>query len=110
MSVTHTVLFQFKEDADPEKVKATCEHFLSLKTRCIHPTSQAPYLVSLKGGKDNSPEGLQNGITHGFVAEFASVEDRDYYVKTDPTHQEFVKTLDGLVVKAIVVDFVNEVY
>lgn len=44
------------------------------------------------------------------MAEFASVEDRDYYVKTDPNHQEVVKTLDGLVVKAIVVDFVNEVY
>ncbi|OAA60363.1 Fungal trichothecene efflux pump [Niveomyces insectorum RCEF 264] len=110
MSVTHTVLFQFKEDADPEKVKATCKHFLSLKTGCIHPTTQAPYVLSIKGGKDNSPEGLQNGITHGFVVEFSSLEHRDYYVKTDPAHQAFVKTLDNLVVKAIVVDFVNEEY
>lgn len=52
----------------------------------------------------------QNGITHGFVVEFASVADRDYYVKTDPAHQAFVKTLDGLVVKAIVVDFLNGEY
>ncbi len=52
----------------------------------------------------------QSGITHGFVAEFASVEDRDYYTKSDPAHQAFVKTLDKIVVKAIVVDFVNKQY
>ena len=52
----------------------------------------------------------KNGITHGFVAEFASAEDRNYYVNTDPTHQAFVKSIDELVEKAIVVDFSNGVY
>jgi hypothetical protein len=53
---------------------------------------------------------LQNGITHGFVVEFSSVEDRDYYTKTDPSHQAFVKGIWHLVEKAIVVDFINGVY
>jgi hypothetical protein len=44
------------------------------------------------------------------VAEFSSVEDRDYYVKTDPAHQAFIKSLDGLIEKAIVVDFNDGVY
>jgi hypothetical protein len=52
-----------------------------------------------------SDNDLQNGITHGFVVEFASREDRDYYVKEDPTHQAFVKSIEDLVEKAIVVDF-----
>jgi len=30
-------------------------------------------------------------LTHGFVLEFASKEDRDYYVKQDPSHLAFVK-------------------
>ena len=29
---------------------------------------------------------MQKGFTHGFVIEFASVADRDYYVATDPAH------------------------
>ncbi|KAF9768374.1 hypothetical protein IL306_014343 [Fusarium sp. DS 682] len=110
MSITHTVLFQIKADAKPEDVKALCDRFLALKDNCCHPDTKNPYITSVKGGRDNSPEGLQNGITHGFVVEFHCAEDRDYYVKTDPAHQAFVKSIGGLVEKAIVVDFSNGVY
>ncbi|KAH8891426.1 hypothetical protein GQ53DRAFT_746541 [Thozetella sp. PMI_491] len=107
MSVTHTVLIQFNSGVKTEDVNATCGRFIALKDSCIHPTNDAPYILSLKGGKDNSPEGLQNGITHGFVVEFASTEDRDYYVKIDPSHQAFIRSLGGLVDKVIVVDFIT---
>ncbi|KAK4234244.1 hypothetical protein C8A03DRAFT_37984 [Achaetomium macrosporum] len=110
MSVTHTVLFRFKSDVNPDEVKAACARFLSLKNTCIRPASNVAYIKSLKGGKDNSPEGLQNGITHGFVVEFDSVEDRDYYVSKDPSHLAFVASIDGLVEKAVVVDFIDGEY
>ncbi|KAF5651750.1 Stress responsive A B barrel domain protein [Fusarium sp. NRRL 25303] len=110
MSITHTVLFQFKDSVDQKDVTKTCDDFLQLKDLCIHPTSNKPYIISLQGGKDNSPEGMQNGITHGFVATFESAEDRDYYVKTDPAHQTFIAQVGGLVERAIVVDFTNGVY
>ncbi|KAH6847917.1 stress responsive A/B barrel domain-containing protein [Chaetomium sp. MPI-CAGE-AT-0009] len=110
MSLIHIVLFQFKADADPEAVKAVCARFLSLKDNCIHPTTKSPYILSLRCGKDNSPEGLQNGMTHGFVLEFASPEDRDYYVTTDPVHQEFVKALADVLEKPTVLDFSDGVY
>ncbi|KAH6621237.1 hypothetical protein B0J18DRAFT_466843 [Chaetomium sp. MPI-SDFR-AT-0129] len=110
MSLVHVVLFQFKADANPETIKAVCDHFLSLKESCINPTSGEPYILSLRCGKDNSPEGFQNGMTHGFVVEFASPEDRDYYVTTDPAHQAFVKTLSGVVEKPTVLDFVDGLY
>ncbi|KAM5361276.1 hypothetical protein ACJZ2D_013225 [Fusarium nematophilum] len=51
-----------------------------------------------------------NGIAHGFAAEFNSAENRDYYVKTGPTHQAFVDSISSLVEKAAVVDFTNCAY
>ena len=48
---------------------------------------------------------LQQGMTHGFVVEFDSKEDRDYYVHRDQTHQEFRKHAKELVEKATVFDF-----
>jgi Stress responsive A/B Barrel Domain len=47
----------------------------------------------------------QADITHGFVVEFESVEDRDYYTSKDPTHLAFTKVAGEVLVKAIVVDF-----
>jgi len=76
---------------------------LALKSTCLHPTSQKPYVKSLLGGRDNSPEGLQKGITHAFVVEFDNEKDRDYYAKEDPVHRKFVESLGGMV-NAQVVD------
>ncbi|KAI1859866.1 hypothetical protein JX265_010315 [Neoarthrinium moseri] len=83
---------------------------LSLKDGCVHPESQRPYIKSLTGGKDNSPEGLQNGIQYAFVVEFESLADRDYYVSTDPTHQAFVQSAGSIIEKAIVVDYSTGIF
>lgn len=37
--------------------------------------------------------------------EFASAEDRDYYVEEDPAHRAFVESLGGLVGEIGVLDF-----
>ncbi|KAJ5677722.1 uncharacterized protein N7477_003355 [Penicillium maclennaniae] len=105
MSITHIVLFQFKSGLEPAVIKDTCDRMLALKDNCLHPTSQKPYIVSSSGGSDNSPEGIQNGMTHAFVVEFASAEDRDYYIQKDPAHLAFVQSLGGVVEKAQVVDY-----
>lgn len=34
---------------------------------------------------------LQGPFTHGFVVEFETEQDRDYYVSKDPAHQDFIK-------------------
>ncbi|EHA56141.1 hypothetical protein MCOR02_005959 [Pyricularia oryzae] len=105
MTVKHIVLFQFKADARPEAIQEVCSNMVALKDNCLHPASQMPYIKSMSGGKDNSPENLQNGIQYAFVAEFESLEDRDYYVAKDPTHQSFVKNAGQIIEKAIVVDY-----
>ena len=44
-------------------------------------------------GKDNSPEGQQGGLTHGFVMEFQDEEDRTFYLKEDASHLDLEKYL-----------------
>jgi hypothetical protein len=39
--------------------------------------------------------------------EFDSLEKRDYYVKTDPSHKAFLQSVGPVLEKAIVVDFTD---
>ncbi|OJJ01913.1 hypothetical protein ASPVEDRAFT_83435 [Aspergillus versicolor CBS 583.65] len=105
MTITHIVLFEFKQGAPVGAIQEACKNMLSLRDRCLHPSTGKPYIQSASGGKDNSPEGTQGGITHAFVVEFATSADRDFYVAHDSIHQEFVKGLDGLLERAQVIDF-----
>lgn len=52
----------------------------------------------------------QGGFTHGFVMEFQSEADRDYYVTEDPAHLGFVQGLEGIVKGVRVVDFQEGVF
>lgn len=112
-----------------------CDRFYSLKKVCLHPTSNTPYIISLKGGKDISPEEHQvrndtssrlvfrhdvtgktdpnyckNGPTHGFVLEFASVVEKEYYVSEDPMHLDFIKSIKAIVMTATIMDFTDREY
>ncbi|EWZ27943.1 hypothetical protein FOZG_18359 [Fusarium oxysporum Fo47] len=76
-----------------------------LKGECIYPDTRRPYILSPRGGHDNSVEGRENGITHVFVVEFANTEDRDYYTFNEPAHLKFIESLDGIAMQVMVVDF-----
>ncbi|EWC47623.1 hypothetical protein DRE_03243 [Drechslerella stenobrocha 248] len=110
-TIVHIVLLKFADGTPSDALKPVCDAFIKLKETCIHPDSGKPYILSVKGGIDNSPEKAQNGLTHGFVLEFATLWDRDYYVEKDPSHQAFKGSLkaNGLD-HAVVVDFTNGVY
>ncbi|KAL2215387.1 stress responsive A/B barrel domain protein [Thermoascus aurantiacus ATCC 26904] len=105
MTIVHIVLATFKPDVGQDVIESTCQHFLSLKDQCVHPETKKPYLRSVVGGRDNSPEGLSNGITHAFVIEFESEEDRKYYLEQDPAHLAFVQSIGAVVERIQVVDF-----
>ncbi|KAK7706437.1 hypothetical protein SLS57_009671 [Botryosphaeria dothidea] len=98
-------IFGFKPEVPSEQVDEVCRRMLALKDNCIHPTSQKPYIKSGIGGRDNSPEGVQGGVTHVFVSEFENEEDRKYYLEQDPAHLGFVKFVGELVQTVRVVDF-----
>ncbi|KAK3505472.1 stress responsive A/B barrel domain-containing protein [Neurospora crassa] len=108
-TITHIVLFKFKADAGAERIKTISNRFLGLKEQCVTMTQQ-PYIRKISGGRDNSPEGLQGGLTHAFVVEFESAAERDYYVNLDPVHQSFKKDIEPFVEKVTVVDFTNRAF
>ncbi|EGX96688.1 stress responsive A/B barrel domain protein [Cordyceps militaris CM01] len=103
--ITHIVMFEFKSDVTKAQRDELSKEMLALKDNCIHAATQKPYIVHSHGGTDNSIEGFQHGISHVFVVEFASVEDRTYYVKEDPVHSRYVQKLLPFLVKPTVVDF-----
>lgn len=49
--------------------------------------------------------GIQSPYTHGFVVEFESEDDRDYYVNKDPAHQDFIKFAGELLQNVKVLDY-----
>ncbi|KAI0114748.1 stress responsive A/B barrel domain protein [Daldinia grandis] len=110
MAVKHLVLFQFKADAGPDAVKEATSRMLGLKEGCLNPTSRKQYIRSLTGGKDNSIEGAQRSITHAFVVEFASIEDRNYYVNSDPHHSEFKNFILPFLENFLIVDYSEGVF
>ncbi|KAI8949160.1 stress responsive A/B barrel domain-containing protein [Xylaria longipes] len=105
MAIYHIVMFKFKALLPQEEVKATCDAMLALGEKCVHPTTNARYVTTLGGGKDNSIEGRQNGFTHCFVSKFENEEDRKYYVESDPAHLAFVAGLFDKIDGVQVVDF-----
>jgi hypothetical protein len=53
---------------------------------------------------------MQSGVSHAFVVQFYSNQDRDYYVESDPVHQAFKDAAAAVVEKTIVVDYQNGVF
>ncbi len=77
MIIRHVVLVRFKQDTDVPKI------FTALKSL----QAKIPGIVSISTGKDNSPEGLQRGNTHGFTLDFVDAAARDAYLP-HPEHQK----------------------
>lgn len=93
----HVVLFKFKDDASAADVKKVEDAFRALPTK----------IKTIKGyewGKNSSPEGLNQGLTHCFFLTFASDKDRDAYL-VHPDHAAFGKLLGPYLDKVTVVDY-----
>ncbi len=93
----HVVMFKFKDStstADIQKVEAA---FRALP-------SKIKEIKSLEWGKNNSPEGLNNGFTHCFFLTFASEADRAAYLP-HPDHKAFGAVLTPHLDKVMVLDY-----
>jgi hypothetical protein len=75
-STHHIVLFTLVDDSD-EVVDEVTRRFLALaeSTR-----DGAPYIRSVSGGRQISPEPGASAATLGFIVEFGSVGDRNFYL------------------------------
>ena len=93
----HVVLFGWTSKADSTSINKIVRAFKELP-------NQIKTIKKFEWGENNSPEKLNNGLTHCFLLTFASEKDRDDYL-IHPTHTAFTKLLPGLLEKVTVVDY-----
>ena len=93
----HVVLFKFKDNATPAQVQEVENAFKALP-------SKIKEIKGFEWGTNNSPENLNQGLTHCFFLSFESEKDRDAYLP-HPAHKEFGKLLGPYLDKVVVVDY-----
>ena len=93
----HVVLFKFKDDATPDQVKQVENAFRKLP-------SEIKEIKDFEWGTNNSPENLNQGLTHCFFLSFNSEEDRNAYLP-HPAHKAFGAILKPYLDKVVVVDY-----
>jgi hypothetical protein len=98
-AVRHVVVFRFKPDASPDKIRQITEAFAALK-------NQIPDVLAFEHGVNNSPEKLNQGFTHVYQLTFTNAAARDVYL-VHPAHKAFGTLLGSLGVfdGAFVVDY-----
>ncbi|GHJ84062.1 hypothetical protein NliqN6_0464 [Naganishia liquefaciens] len=87
--VTHIVSFKFNAKASADDQAGLYRALLNLKDACKK--DGKPYILSAKGGRQISKEPFHHDMQIGFILEFASSEDLDYYCDHDEAHQAFIK-------------------
>ncbi|KAK4052441.1 hypothetical protein OIV83_002243 [Microbotryomycetes sp. JL201] len=103
--ITHVVAFKYANDVTPAERHWFASKYVALKDTCLAESSQQPYIISLTGGSNISPESFSKGFDHCFIVTFENVKDRDYYLDTDPAHDEFKKSLHGKLEDIFVFDY-----
>jgi hypothetical protein len=93
----HVVLFKFKDSATSSQIQEIENAFKSLP-------SKIKEIKGFEWGTNNSPENLNQGLTHCFFLSFESEKDRDAYLP-HPAHKEFGKLLGPYLDKVVVVDY-----
>lgn len=77
--IYHAVLLKMKPDVNQAKIEEIFRELAGLQ-------KLIPGLLSFSGGPYSSPEGLNQGYTHGFLMTFADASARDGYLP-HPEHE-----------------------
>lgn len=93
----HVVLFSFKSTSSSDDIKKIEDTFRALP-------SVIKEIKGFEWGKNNSPEGLDQGFTHCFLVSFNSEKDREVYLP-HPAHKAFVDVLKPHLEKVLVIDY-----
>jgi len=96
-ALRHVVLFSFKETSSTKDVESVIAEFTALQKKIKQ-------IKSLEWGLNNSPEKLNEGLTHAFILTFSSEKDRDDYL-VHPDHKVFGDFVGKHISKVVVVDF-----
>ena len=93
----HVVMFGFKDGTCQTEIDEIIRRFVALK-------DEVPGIEALEHGENNSPEGLNNGLTHCFLLTFATIEARDTYLP-HPNHKAFANWVGQWIEKVVVIDY-----
>ena len=93
----HFGMFQFH----PEVTPAQIDHCFAEMRAMV---GRIPGLLSLEHGPYDSPEGLDDGFTHGFIMTFDSNASRDAYLP-HPEHERVRQIVMPNLARVIVFDF-----
>lgn len=93
--VFHVVLLRFKDGQ--EAIAPRLDAALAA-------LQKLPGMVSYRGGAYSSPEGLNQGFTHGFIMTFTDAQARDRYLG-HPEHEKVKAEFLPFVDKVVAFDF-----
>ena len=93
----HVVMFGWETGTDAAVIDKVVTAFGNLEHKI-------KLIKAYEWGINNSPENLNNGLTHCFVLTFNSEADRDAYL-IHPDHKAFVAVLSPAPDKVTVVDY-----
>lgn len=93
----HVVMFKFKDTSSKADVKKVEDAFSGL-------ADKINLIKDYEWGTNNSPENLNQGLTHCFLVTFSSEKDRDAYL-VHPEHKAFVEVLKPHLDKVTVLDY-----
>jgi hypothetical protein len=96
MPVQHIALLRFKNGTPTNIVDRIFDDLRRL-------TVVIPGITAFTCGPNNSPEGLADGLTHGFVMTFADSAARDAYLP-HPEHEKFKASAIPHIEKVVVFD------
>jgi hypothetical protein len=95
--VKHIGLVKFKEGTSEEQINNLFEQLLDL-------SESVAGIEDYVSGPNTSPEGLNEGLTHGFVMTFTDAAARDAYL-SHPDHERVKVTFLPLIEKIVILDF-----
>lgn len=93
----HVVLFKYKDQSTASDVKKIEQAFRELP-------SKINLIKDFEFGVNNSPENLNQGLTHCYFLSFSSAKDRDAYL-VHPAHKAFTDIAGPHIDKVTVVDY-----
>jgi hypothetical protein len=96
-NLRHIVLCAFQEGTPAERLALIIREFSLLEEKIEQ-------VRHFECGVNNSPENLNDGLTHCFALSFDNEKERDAYL-AHPAHLAFVELLKPCLAKVLVVDY-----
>lgn len=93
----HIVLMKLKSDAAPEAIEAARDGLAALQTTI-------PGILAFRFGRNDSPEGRNQGFDLGFTIDFVDSAARDAYLP-HPDHQAVIPLVLKIVDDVLIFDF-----